>query len=424
MRPVLLSISIILLLSSCNVLQGPPGSSTTTPNVDLSTLSKAVSHIPLPADLVKIEAVSKKPISRALYTAPSSSEVPTSLMLNTYLDNGGIHAWEAIFYAEGVAGLKSLGDIPQDQVHEITRTSELYSEWFSNYTQKAIWSQNGEKASIKVAFRGESFGMPYKINTLIEIEPDPKDMSKCIVHIGVHVDIVVQVANFVSDYYERTKRFEAFWDVGDKGGGHAYIISQKNDDGSISLGISSGMNNDQNDVEHSYAYKDSKGSAFSGNLGFEYTNASGEYQDADEMGGTLIPLYRFEEISGVTIGYCSPLNYNETGVGKIWVDNGNGIYDDGEELIPGIVKSILFKRYYDAAFYYATSKDVPCIDLNSIPQSHSLYDKFKLKSDYARVDTSYLDSKIESVKSAISLDYDRASYEQRFTQLEAESFPE
>ena len=445
MRPVLLSISIILLFLSCNVLQGPGQNNTsttpsqngqnntsTTPtqseetpppspaNVDLSTLSKAVSHIPLPADLVKIEAVSKKPGSRALYAAPSSSEVPTGSMLNTYLDNGGIHAWVAIFYAEGVAGLKSLGDAPQGKVLDIGGTSDFYNELFSKYTQKAIWSRNGEKTSIKVAFRGDGFGSHYKANMLIEIEPDPEDMSKCILHVGIYLDIDNRVACLVADYYERTKHFEAFWDVGAIGGGHAYIISQKNDDGSISLGI--------NTDSYFYGYMDPKGSAISfGPEKTEYTNALGEYQDSDEIDGKLIPLYRFEKIPGVTIGYCSPLNYNETGVGKIWVDNGNGIYDDGEELIPGEVKSIWFKRYYDAGYYNATTKYIPCIDLNEINKddsTHSLKGKFELKSDYARVDTSYLDSKIESVKSAISLDYDRASYEQRFTQLKAESFPE
>ncbi len=447
MKPVLLSISIILLLSSCNVLQGPGQNNTsttpsqngqnntsTTPtqseetpppsptNVDLSTLSKAVSHIPLPADLSKVEAVAKKPISRALYTDLPSWKVPTSYMLSTYLVNGGIHSLMVIFYAEGVAGLKSLGDAPQGKVLDIGGTSDLYNEQFSEYTQKAIWSQNGKKASIKVAFRGKSSGMTYKVNTLIEIEPDPEDMSKCIVHVGIHMDLENQVVYLVADYYERTKHFEEFCDVGAIGGGHGYIISQKNDDGSISLGI----NNDP--WSYFYGYMDPKGSAlveyhYEGNAipGAEYTNALGEYQDTDEMGGTRIPLYRFEEIPGVTIGY-SP-----EGSGKIWVDNGNGIYDDGEELIPGEVKSIWFKRYYDAGYYYATSEYIPCINLNEINKddsTHSLKGKFELKSDYAPVDTSYLDSKIESVKSAISLDYDIASYEQRFAQLEAESFPE
>jgi hypothetical protein len=48
-------------------------------NVDLSTLSKAVSHIPLPADLSKVEAVAKKPISRALYTDLAFLEGPNEL---------------------------------------------------------------------------------------------------------------------------------------------------------------------------------------------------------------------------------------------------------------------------------------------------------------------------------------------------------
>ena len=98
--------------------------------------------------------------------------------------------------------------------------------------------------------------------------------------------------------------------------------------------------------------------------------------------------------------------------------------DATEETIPGNAKSTWFLTYYDAGYYYGTSSYIPCININAIPSTHSLYGKFIYKSGYEVAQKSYLDSKLESIKTNLSLSYNKGDYDTRITALEAETFPE
>jgi len=408
-----------LFILSCTFSAGQPPNTgdeedPTTP-VDISTLSRSVAHLPSPADLFHLEDAAKSATARTVYS-DQTQDTPTGFMLANYMANGGFHAYAAIFYGEALAGLRGLGDVPKDTSLELAKTSVFYGAWFSEYTQKATWTTVDSKTLIKVSFKSAG----YLINTLITLSPDADDPSKCNIQLGIHLVIGSQNGYFFSDFSERTRRFVAYIDLGDTGGGHAYMTSQKNPDGSISFG----MMNDP--YAYFYGYKDSHGTVLSGYKladdsleGSEYTNAAGEYQCADEINGSRIPLYRFDVIPGISIGY------DEEDSSLIWIDtDGDGAHDDGEEIVPGEVKSTWYLRYYDAGYYYCDSHYIPYIDLAAIPATHTLFGRFAYKQGYEIAQTAYLDSKLDSVKTNVSLDYVPSSYAARITSLESETFPE
>ena len=193
----LLAIMVMMLcFLSCDLFSGRKPSSNDneeeSTTVDISTLSKCISHLPEPANLMSLDTESDKSLSKAVYSDPSP-QIPTGFMLANYMANGGFYAIPAIFYAEALAGLKILGDAPKDTVLDMTNTSEFFNVWFSTYTQKAIWTTTEKKNIIKVTFI--STATNYLINTLIEIQPDTEHADKCLIYIGIHLEIGTQKGN-------------------------------------------------------------------------------------------------------------------------------------------------------------------------------------------------------------------------------------